>query len=799
MSVLCVLDKDARHGVVPETSSRWPAGAACDHHHRRHHYHYAHHKSPTAVTSNATATATGTGHWILDTGNWKLELCLHPTRTSPPLSAKPPPSLFLLLRFESHRSTAASLRTSHRIASPRNISPFSRPAPADLDKPRTTSGPTLPNSPRRRRTTRTRHQKNYAAVETRNGFFFPSSATPPRPRYDTVTMPEYRHSRSGSLNIHAGQQPSSPSPAAAAAAAASGRAGFEGPRSPPTTTQTADQPLTGPFLDTSHVPCKFFRQGACQAGNACPFSHDLGTAAETVCKYFAKGNCKFGPKCANIHVLPDGRRINYGKNGVTVGASPINLVGRSGHSSGSPTSANYSTTSALTTSLYHADVPSYPAASRPFEDRPSPGPRHHLGRQPSLDNGIPAIDTPYSDPNSNYGSPRDEDASRLGFGLSPANGKGLSVLDAPLPASFDSNGISNAARFPAAPWPSSVPSKFGLESPTPSLSSVKDSRTSETLKLLHTSAFGSSDHLTPTASSPPSSHYANGIDEYFGKRAMHSSRFAKPRMLSSSLPKAATAASVDRDWEAEFAFGDDSGDNVPENYVPENLQDLLTPAEKARRGSMRAERPDTDFSIDGLSKYGSPIGSSPSRWGPLFQRQKEEEEAARSARAAGSVFGHVGSPLRNSTLAQEMGEGPSSTSRRLGNDSMSMLSQQLQRSRLDDNLGSSSPLLHPAAARIPNSGISPIGKDRGGMERHVSSGSISSSVTGRFTTPIDEEDPAFVFSMEEEEDPAAARMRKRGSAGLAMGGLSSYASAVSGKVAANGAKEARESLPLNGR
>lgn len=46
--------------------------------------------------------------------------------------------------------------------------------------------------------------------------------------------------------------------------------------------------LPGDFLDTSHVPCKFFRQGACQAGNACPFSHDLGAASETVCKYFAK-------------------------------------------------------------------------------------------------------------------------------------------------------------------------------------------------------------------------------------------------------------------------------------------------------------------------------------------------------------------------------------------------------------------------------------------------------------------------------------------------------------------------------
>lgn len=46
--------------------------------------------------------------------------------------------------------------------------------------------------------------------------------------------------------------------------------------------------LTSSHPDTAHVPCKFFRQGACQAGDACPFSHDLGAAAENVCKYFAK-------------------------------------------------------------------------------------------------------------------------------------------------------------------------------------------------------------------------------------------------------------------------------------------------------------------------------------------------------------------------------------------------------------------------------------------------------------------------------------------------------------------------------
>lgn len=63
----------------------------------------------------------------------------------------------------------------------------------------------------------------------------------------------------------------------------------------------------------SHVPCKFFRQGVCQAGNSCPFSHNLdGTLAadKLPCKYFQKGNCKFGLKCALAHFLPDGTRVN---------------------------------------------------------------------------------------------------------------------------------------------------------------------------------------------------------------------------------------------------------------------------------------------------------------------------------------------------------------------------------------------------------------------------------------------------------------------------------------------------------
>jgi hypothetical protein len=46
---------------------------------------------------------------------------------------------------------------------------------------------------------------------------------------------------------------------------------------------------TNGISDLNHVPCKFFRQGACQAGKACPFSHNMDPTIETApCKYFSK-------------------------------------------------------------------------------------------------------------------------------------------------------------------------------------------------------------------------------------------------------------------------------------------------------------------------------------------------------------------------------------------------------------------------------------------------------------------------------------------------------------------------------
>jgi hypothetical protein len=395
-----------------------------------------------------------------------------------------------------------------------------------------------------------------------------------------------------------------------------------------------------------------------------------------------------------------------------------------------------------------------------------------MGRS-SIDISVPTIDTSYtSHTGSNCGSPRDDDLNRLGLGLSPVAGKGLSVLDAPLPASFDSNGVSWIARH--GPIASSVPAKFGFESPPGSVGAAKDGRTSEALKNLHSSAFGDDtrDRFNGLPSSPP----AGPAEEYFGKRAMHSHRFAKSKVMSASLPKA-----VDQDWEAAFTFEED--------YLPETLKDLMTPQEKARRDSRNADeggRPilnsgtGTPITETASSKFGSPSNASPSRWGPLFQRhqqQKEEEEKAAASRV--SSFGHVGSPLRNSTL--HAGASPSSrsiTRTSISGDSspyvsspprqssMSIISQQLQRTRLSraESSGSDSGL-HPVAATRASSNPIGSGAGRAGAigERQVSSSSIGNGGSGRFTTPIDEEQGEFVFSMEGMEDVDEKKGEKRNS------------------------------------
>lgn len=336
------------------------------------------------------------------------------------------------------------------------------------------------------------------------------------------------------------------------------------------------------------------------------------------------------------------------------------------------------------------------------------------GQQP-LPYDIPTIDAGLaSDPGSKYGSPADD----ARFPMSPSNNH-LTALDAPLPASFDSQGISHVARY--GPVAASMPSKFGLElsppaqrpGPVDNFRNLRDIGYSDLRK-----------QSSNIGSSPPAP------EDTTGPRFLHSSRPVKPRILSASVPR---PTGLD-DWDENFP--------MEEDYLPVNLHDdVLTPQEKLRRlsrtdhdlgGSHR------DFSGLGMSssfsKNGSPLASSPSRFGALFakQRQKKEEDAI------GSSFPHIGSPLRESSLnplaSPSLGPIGSSRASHDGSPFVSSPGRQSSMSMISEQLGGMS--LHPGSTRH-STGPAP-----GRLDRAYSS----------TTSKIEEEESNdLVFSMEEEE------------------------------------------------
>ncbi|KAJ5667952.1 uncharacterized protein N7477_006522 [Penicillium maclennaniae] len=479
----------------------------------------------------------------------------------------------------------------------------------------------------------------------------------------------------------------------------------------PSSLDMARSPPNPSNKNTKHVPCKFFRQGACQAGPACPFLHSTDSAVDYApCKYFTKGNCKFGAKCALAHILPDGRRVNRPSGGgMGMGGSHLNLGGRVNPQ------AYVNQDSALTNSVLsqqrmNGHEPRY-ASQVPSQDESV----FHGQQQPPYDS-IPTIDAGLaSDAGSKYGSPV-EDAR---FPMSPSHHH-LTALDAPLPASFDSQGISHAARY--GPVAASVPSKFGMELSPPAQRPGPPESAFRNLRDLGYASDLRKQSLV--GSSPPAP------EDSVGPRFLHSSRPVKPRMLSASVPR---PTALD-DWDENFP--------MEEDYLPINLHDdVLTPQEKLRRLS----RTDHDIGISSshrdisglgmsssFSKTGSPLASSPSRFGALFakQRQKKEDDGI------GSSFPHIGSPLRESSL-NPIGSpslGPIG-SRHDGSPFVSSPGRQGSFSMISEQLSGMS--LHPGSARHSSAGPSAR------LER------TGSSVT---TSKIEEEEQSdLVFSMEEEE------------------------------------------------
>jgi hypothetical protein len=180
---------------------------------------------------------------------------------------------------------------------------------------------------------------------------------------------------------------------------------------------------------------------------------------------------------------------------------------------------------------------------------------------------------------------------------------------------------------------------------------------------------------------------------------------------------------------------------MEEDYLPPALRDdVLTPQEKLRRLS----RTDNDISsshrdISGLgmtsssfSKTGSPLASSPSRFGALFAKQRQSKEDG----SVGSSFPHIGSPLRESSLNPTSPSlGPiGSRASHDGSPFVSSPGRQSSMSMISEQLGGMS--LHPGSAR--HSSAAP-----GRLDRTLS------STTNKISE--EEEQSDFLFSMEEEE------------------------------------------------
>ncbi|KAK9355252.1 hypothetical protein V1523DRAFT_438740 [Lipomyces doorenjongii] len=463
-----------------------------------------------------------------------------------------------------------------------------------------------------------------------------------------------------------------------------------------------------PSKNLSHVPCKFFRQGTCQAGNTCPFSHSIDSQLEQApCKYFQKGNCKFGAKCALAHILPDGRRVNH--RSLSQNYGPLQLGARN-------------ILPDLNTNSY-SNNPSALARSLIAQHN----------RQPSQQTPAPSSSTqPLDIPE--YGLEYGASPPPENF-MSPSSARTLGPLDVPMPASLESNGISYLARH--GPIAASVPAKFGSldASPPPSLPQqntgvdLSTLSSSHTIRSLYMSAFGvDSDHglssslkngvigskagfVSPGPDEPASSnssppHGANpaaiassttttsGVQHRLNNMshspfglaptANPSSSFSGRRYVSSSFParssiwRGSTSFTHDEDDFYTTANGsyhasnadsfsvDDSAVNntfaYEEDFVPSSLNELLTPQERHRRGSRHDDNThageysssisgrlgSTGAIGDGIissSPRGIGLGESP-RFGQLFNGH---HGGVVTSNPNSNSVSAIGSPLRYSS------------------------------------------------------------------------------------------------------------------------------------------------------
>lgn len=323
-----------------------------------------------------------------------------------------------------------------------------------------------------------------------------------------------------------------------------------------------------------------------------------------------------------------------------------------------------------------------------------------------------------SPPGSHFGSPLEE----AQFPRSPVENI-RTALNAPLPQSFDPNGLSHIAKY--GPLGQSVPDKFGMKSPPASLPKrgIQPPEASTNLR----GGAGSSNLRNGTAlgSSPHTQ------DEPAGQRILHSQKNARSNRLSASVPQ---GGPLD-DWDENFTFEQD--------LLPNNVRDeVLTPQEKIRRMS----RPDQENILrdasgslaipsTSSSKVGSPsMAGSPSRYRAIFEQQQKQKEQQENGNGNGngfSAFGHVGSPLRESWMVNGANASPNT----LSGISHHMARMQLNRTESAESSGGGG-RLQPPGSRHVSAPVSTF--QRPGL-----------ASPGIGSTRIDEEVEGLVFSMDD--------------------------------------------------
>ncbi|WWD05682.1 hypothetical protein V865_003763 [Kwoniella europaea PYCC6329] len=377
----------------------------------------------------------------------------------------------------------------------------------------------------------------------------------------------------------------------------------------------------------SHVPCRFFKAGACTAGDSCPFSHAAPDAAKReICQWFLKGNCKFGHKCALAHVRPGepmsmdrknkkAAQLEARERGDSVGASsapppaPSSGAG-TGNTNGlgeSPRPLGIMRGRKNSTSPGEEQVASpVPIKSALSTSMQSP----QTGRLPSSPLrepfGPPSGALPNSPNSAGFAHPR----GIQGFASSPSR-------PSPLSASFGASGsVPGPLSLKAS---SSNPLGSPLRPPVTTAPGFSSS-------FSHPSLLNQAHASSPTV--PLSASFAGDNNSNLHKSIW--TRSDTPDEPLSPQRRRPIPKPTKSNQDAVFIDDEDHG----EDFLPSSLSELLTPRERARRMSRRDSQGQEDFASASPS-----ASASAGRYGNALWGNGNGYDHGRLAQSAGPNLG----------------------------------------------------------------------------------------------------------------------------------------------------------------